>query len=70
MNRHKLKLIAAIGLALSLVPTLSTVGVTGAEDLIASKTSVTQAIPLASEADRALMSAIDTQISQVLESQR
>jgi hypothetical protein len=70
MKRPKLKLIAASGLAFAWVPTLSTVGVTGAEDLISGKTAITQAIPLTSNADRALMAAIDAEISRLLESQR
>jgi hypothetical protein len=70
MRLKKPKLVAFIGLALALAPTFSTVGVTGADDLIAGKTAITQAVPLTTATDRALMSAIDSQISSTISAQR
>jgi hypothetical protein len=70
MRRQKLMLIALAGMAFMLAPTLSTVGVTGADDLIAGKIAITQGVPLTSAADRELMFAIDSQISSEIQAQR
>jgi hypothetical protein len=70
MRIQKKRLIALMGLAFMLAPTLSTVGVTGADNLNTGKTAITQAIPLKSNADSVLMTAIDTQISLVVTTQR
>jgi hypothetical protein len=70
MRIHKQSLVALMGLAFMLAPTFSTVGVTGADDLIIGKTAITQGVPMKSSADRALMAAIDTQISSAIVAQR
>jgi hypothetical protein len=66
MNNRKLLMIGVSSMALLLVPTLSTVGVTGANDLITGRTAIIQAIPINTDSDRSTMSAIDTQIGNVV----
>jgi hypothetical protein len=70
MRRQKLMLTALAGMAFMLAPTLSTVGVTGADDLIAGKAAITQGVPLITAADRDMMSALDGQISTAIAAQR
>jgi hypothetical protein len=70
MRLKKTKLVALTGLALMLAPTFSTVGVTGADDLNSGKAAITQAVPLKSTMDRAIMTSIDGQISAAITAQR
>jgi hypothetical protein len=70
MRIQKQTVIALTGLALMLTPTASTVGVTGADNLISSKTAIIQGVPLKSSPDRDLMASIDNQISLAVTAQR
>ncbi len=70
MTKQKLALIGIGGLALLIMPSLSTVGVTSAPDLRAGEAEIIQALPIDSFADHVVMSSIDYQIGSVIESQR
>jgi hypothetical protein len=70
MKPQKLALIGLGTLALFLQPTLSTVGVTGAQNLQVGETEIVQALPINSFVDHVVMSSIDNQISAAIEAQR
>jgi hypothetical protein len=70
MTKQKLALIGLGALALVSLPTLSTVGVTGAQDLRVGETEIIQAMPIDSFVDHVVMASIDNQISATIEAQR